>query len=75
MGVSVTGDIATVGVSVTMLTAAVDQRVALDEGTLTLSLTLAAALGELHARLGDGGEMVRRWCGDGAEMVRRWWGG
>ena len=55
---------ATVGVSVTMLTAAVDQRVALDEGTLTLSLTLsltlAAALGELHARLGDGGEMVGR---------------
>ena len=65
-----------------MLTAAVDQRVALDEGTLTLSLTLsltlAAALGELHARLGDGGEMVRRWCGDGGEdsrkMVGRWRG-
>ena len=55
-----------------MLTAAVDERVALDKGTLALTLTVA--LGELHARLGDGGEMVGRWWGDGGEMVGRWWG-
>ena len=56
-----------------MLTAAVDERVALDKGTLALTLTVA--LGELHARLGDGGEMVGRWWGDGGEMVGRWWAG